>query len=187
MTITTVPYRPSKLSQTHPPHSPIPVLAIETRPTVQQTPNRSLSRSAIGSAPPSPPPPKPLVWVWTCHLCHRIYPIGATRRCLEDGHLFCAGVSEVRRPSRQSGATPVFRRHAACSSEFDYAGWKSWGEWRRRQQQQQQRLGARVDSGGDGVRGARGCGDGCDYPSECRWVAAQALPLAVVRPSKAGL
>ncbi|KAI6713815.1 hypothetical protein JHW43_003666 [Diplocarpon mali] len=48
---------------------------------------------------PSPPlpaeylataPPLPYPWIWRCHLCHSVYRLGVTRRCLEDGHLFCS-------------------------------------------------------------------------------------------------
>ncbi|KAF2456941.1 hypothetical protein BDY21DRAFT_269818, partial [Lineolata rhizophorae] len=37
----------------------------------------------------APPPQAPLPWLWQCHLCQRMYPLGTTRRCLEDGHYFC--------------------------------------------------------------------------------------------------
>lgn len=67
-------------------------------------------------------------WLWACHICHRQYNLSVTRRCLDDGHYFCAGTSVVR--SRKDG-TKKLRRHKACASEFDYAGWKDWGVWKR--------------------------------------------------------
>lgn len=67
-------------------------------------------------------------WLWACHICHRQYNLSVTRRCLDDGHYFCAGTSVVR--SRRDG-TKKLRRHKACASEFDYAGWKEWGVWKR--------------------------------------------------------
>jgi hypothetical protein len=67
-------------------------------------------------------------WLWVCHMCHRQYNLSVTRRCLDDGHYFCAGISVVR--SRKDGSRRL-RRHKACASEFDYAGWKDWGVWNR--------------------------------------------------------
>jgi hypothetical protein len=67
-------------------------------------------------------------WLWACHLCNRQYNLSVTRRCLDDGHYFCAGTSVVR--SRKDGSRRL-RRHKACASEFDYAGWKDWGVWKR--------------------------------------------------------
>ncbi|KAG9241991.1 hypothetical protein BJ878DRAFT_391290, partial [Calycina marina] len=34
-------------------------------------------------------PSSPYHWVWRCHICHTVYRLGVTRRCLEDGHFFC--------------------------------------------------------------------------------------------------
>jgi hypothetical protein len=61
-------------------------------------------------------------------MCHRQYNFSVTRRCLDDGHYFCAGTSVVR--SRKDGSRRL-RRHKACASEFDYAGWKDRGVWKR--------------------------------------------------------
>lgn len=102
------------------------------------------------NAHPAPPPP-PQQWLWTCHLCHSRYPLAATRRCLHDGHLFCAGVAVSKR-------TGAVRKRVACSSEFDYVGWKAWGEWRRETQPHTCKRSAGKD-----------CHDDCSYPSECRW------------------
>ncbi|KAF2274840.1 uncharacterized protein EI97DRAFT_434745 [Westerdykella ornata] len=84
------------------------------------------------------PSPSPLRWLWQCHNCHRTYPLSVTRRCLEDGHFFCAGTTTLKcwRKSvnpRSGGRGNKARvlRHKACGSEFDYLGWKEWGRWRR--------------------------------------------------------
>lgn len=97
-------------------------------------------------------------WVWTCHLCRSKYPLAATRRCLDDGHHFCAGTSIDRRNGR-------IKKHNACSSEFDYAGWKAYGDWRRSYNQEEKP---------DFVHGSKDCSEHCDYPSECRWTAKRA-------------
>jgi len=95
-------------------------------------------------------PSKPLSWLWACHICRRSYPLSVTRRCLEDGHFFCAGFSQVK--LRKSEKT-VIRRHRACSSEFDYVAWREYGGWKRA-------------SATDSM--AAGCWSNCDFPSECR-------------------
>ena len=77
----------------------------------------------------SPPPTEPLNWLWQCHICNRVYQLGVTRRCLDDGHNFCAGTTTVKR-SKRTGYRKT-TRHKACASEFDYQGWKAWGVWRR--------------------------------------------------------
>ena len=76
-------------------------------------------------------------------------------------------------------------RHKACASEFDYAGWKVWGAWRRDCGEQRAAAGALVgllDEGGEATgmgwwgkdaeedrRRCKDCWGRCDYPSECRW------------------
>jgi hypothetical protein len=129
-------------------------------------------------------PLPPLLWLWTCHVCKRTYPLGATRRCLEDGHFFCAGISEIKRPRRGSQAAaaaatsaPMFRRHTPCSSEFDYAGWKTWGEWRRGKLDMAA-LTQRVERGRSH---GGGCADYCDFPSQCRRRQSAALALDAVK------
>lgn len=97
-------------------------------------------------------------WVWTCHLCRSRYPLAATRRCLDDGHPFCAGTSIDRRNGR-------IKKHNACGSEFDYTGWKAYGDWRRSYNQEEKP---------DFVHGSKDCSKHCDYPSECRWTAKRA-------------
>lgn len=96
-------------------------------------------------------------WTWTCHKCGCRYSLATTRRCLNDGHIFCQGVTEVKRPlsafnrpmksplftgdparpATASAAKPSvgyvkqYKKHKACDSAFDYQGWAAWGEWRR--------------------------------------------------------
>lgn len=113
---------------------------------------RHLSDSSTGSENwirMEPPPDVPTAWVWTCHLCHSKYPLGVTRRCLVDGHYYCSG--ETNRPSLRKR-----KRKSACSSEFDYAAWNEWGEWRRE-----------VLSRMKNAQVLNGC-DKCDFPSQCR-------------------
>ena len=107
---------------------------------------------------PDTPPKTPMPWVWTCHLCRAHYPLGATRRCLEDGHYFCAGTST----DRQTGK---IKKHNACKSEFDYTGWTAYGDWRRRHHGEDKP---------DFVHGSKDCSKHCDHPSECRWTAKRA-------------
>ena len=106
---------------------------------------------------PPPPPEKPMDWMWICHLCHSRYALGVTRRCLVDGHYYCSGESD--KPSLRKKKKPK-----ACSSEFDYAAWKQWGEWRRK-----------VLRAIHNERVFKGC-EYCDFPSQCRY-AADAHPL----------
>ena len=93
-------------------------------------------------------PVNPGRWTWRCHVCHAQYPLGATRRCLVDGHYLCAG--EIKE-SRRSGK---LRRKNACSSDFDYKGWYLYSL--RRETLNRKR---RVES--------RGCSSNCFHPSEC--------------------
>src|ERR1700742_2616631 len=97
---------------------------------------------------PPPPAEKPMSWIWICHLCHSRYALGVTRRCLVDGHHYCSGESD--KPSIRKK-----KKHKACSSEFDYASWKLWGEWRRK-----------VLRKIHNERAFKGC-EYCDFPSQC--------------------
>lgn len=89
-------------------------------------------------------------WIWSCHKCHTRYPLGATRRCLNDGHYFCGGTTV----DKISGKV---KKHRACVSEFDYSGWENFGRWKRA-------------TSGQVVRsGSKHCEDECDFPSSCHW------------------
>ncbi|KAI6352250.1 hypothetical protein MCOR25_009471 [Pyricularia grisea] len=115
---------------------------------------------------PAPPPPAPYPWVWKCHSCHSTYRLGTTRRCLECGHEMCSSASETTSRSRQSptkaGRRANKRRRTGgpCRSEFDYAGWAAWGDWKRGRLTAEAKDAAFVD-------GSYSCADYCDYPSEC--------------------
>ena len=97
-----------------------------------------------------PPPERPMAWIWICHLCHSRYALGVTRRCLIDGHYYCSG--EIDKPSIKKT-----KKHKACSSEFDYASWTAWGDWRRKALRTIHN-----------ERVFKGC-DYCDFPSQCRY------------------
>lgn len=122
LTITPAPFRSSHL--TIPPSPFSPKIPISPNPKPQTKP----ASPKIALTTP-PPPAEPLKWLWQCHCCARIYHLGTTRRCLDDGHYFCAGAPVTKR-DRKTGLK-VTRKSRACASEFDYQGWKSWGNWRR--------------------------------------------------------
>lgn len=98
---------------------------------------------------PSPPPSDPLAWVWQCHLCRSRWPLGVTRRCLVDGHLYCSGDTSQPNLKKKKGQS--------CSSEFDYVGWKDWGAWKRNALKTISN--PRIPSG---------C-ERCEFPSQCRY------------------
>ena len=89
-------------------------------------------------------------WIWSCHKCHTRYLLGATRRCLNDGHYFCGGITVDKFTGRA-------KKHRACVSEFDYIGWEEFSEWKRATTGQISRL------------GSRHCEDECNFPSSCHW------------------
>lgn len=176
LAIPSSPFSP-KLPITPPPHPPVP-----TRPSIAALPETH--RPA--------PPSEPLHWLWQCHKCSRVYQLGVTRRCLDDGHYFCSGTTTVR---RKKGSGRKVLRHQACASEFDYQGWKAWGAWRRDVAQRVQdaaeleafmngdedvpmplslpgrKVSALTTTGleGKGSHVHKDCWGNCDYPSECRW------------------
>lgn len=124
------PLVPSPLSHPVSPFSPLSPLL----PTLRNVFNQSHTPAPISSPPTSnvaPTPDSPLPWLWACHSCYTSYPLGATRRCLDDGHTFCAGVSSVKRRGRNGVRKERRRRSRACGSEFDYTGWKAWSRWRK--------------------------------------------------------
>ena len=102
----------------------------------------------------SPEPVKPLAWIWQCHLCRTRYPLGVTRRCLHDGHFYCSG--ETDRPNLKKK-----KRGQSCSSEFDYIGWREWGEWKRK-------VLGNLENGIEIKSRASGC-QKCEFPSQCRY------------------
>lgn len=130
LTITPTPFKSSFLAIPPSPFSPLLPITPAAK-IAQQQPKPSSTRTAHikASADLQPPPPEPLHWLWQCHKCNRVYKLGVTRRCLDDGHFFCAGTTVVKRTKRNGYKRTV--RHAACASEFDYQGWKGWGVWRR--------------------------------------------------------
>lgn len=193
LSIASKPYKSSFLAIPPSPFSPkFPLLLPGTPPPKHQTKSRPKIELP-------PPPPEPLNWLWQCHLCNRVYQLGVTRRCLDDGHFFCAGTTTVKRSKRNGYKKTV--RHKACASEFDYQGWKAWSTWRRDVAEQiaaaealedflnDQPMslsvptepaegrwfnGAWAKKGGAENRAARDywrkdCWNACDYPSECRW------------------
>lgn len=193
--IAPVPYRPSRLSVPVSPFSPLSPLT----PTFTAPKPRKFNGASrcTGHSPHTPPPPNPLRWLWQCHMCHQKYPIGATRRCLEDGHFFCSGTTVVK--SSRKGKRNAFKRHQPCASEFDYQGWRGWGEWRRAEQRRYESIlrralldydgdtpmSSRSSSGASTPKwGEKDCWEACSYPSECRWGAhiGTPSPLASPRP-----
>ncbi|OAG03510.1 uncharacterized protein CC84DRAFT_1218825 [Paraphaeosphaeria sporulosa] len=178
------PFKPSYLSLPPSPFSP---------PTPLPLFNPPPPHTLTFPTPSTPsPPPLPLQWLWQCHRCRRTYSLGVTRRCLEDGHTFCAGgVTEVKSWRRPLRAVRV-RRHRACASEFDYRGWKTWGRWKRSGYGRKDSIygdeecfpssspseGSIEDSHVSMAITAsmtrsrtprKDCWNTCDYPSECRW------------------
>jgi hypothetical protein len=149
--ITPVPFRSSKLAIPPSPFSPLSPLTPASR---SRTP---CSRVRYGLASAESLKFSPLLWMWQCHQCRQTYPLGTTRRCLEDGHHFCSGTSLVN--SRKYGNRRMIKKHSACASEFDYAAWKTIGDWRRE----------RITSVTPSIKTKKDCWHSCNYPSECRW------------------
>lgn len=89
-------------------------------------------------------------WTWVCHLCRSHYPLGATRRCLIDGHRVCRG-----RTVSKDGKTT--RHHRSCRKEFDYLGWRVWGRWRQHKNRNRTFT----------TYKGRNCLHQCDFPTEC--------------------
>lgn len=102
-------------------------------------------------------------WSWSCHKCHTRYPLGATRRCLHDGHNFCGGITT----NQITGKT---KRHKACRSEFDYHGWEILGR----------------STNESSAAGHKDCPNQCDFPSACHWRARQAKQAKQARKPASG-
>ncbi|KAF2233781.1 hypothetical protein EV356DRAFT_196874 [Viridothelium virens] len=169
--ITPTPFQPSRLGIPPSPFSPLSPLTPPPRPSQKSHLDFTKPRTHEHTFPP---PGKPLQWLWKCHICNHVYPLGATRRCLEDGHRFCSGTTVTR--SRRTNGKSKFKRHKPCTSEFDYQGWKRWSAWRREQ------TGYTITRSGTSTpdsaiamspsrssRSHKDCWNRCDYPSECRW------------------
>ncbi|KAG9201492.1 hypothetical protein G6514_005690 [Epicoccum nigrum] len=202
---------PSPLSHPVSPFSPLSPL-LPLLPTLRSLFSQPHAPAPISSPPPTsnstPTPDSPLPWLWTCHSCHHSYPLGATRRCLDDGHTFCAGVSSVRRRGK-NGVRKEKRWSRACGSEFDYTGWKAWSRWRKARDKSGEggttRLSREMEvdiprhgqpDGGEqrasgqkfpvaNQTGAKkkDCWEACTYPSHCRW--GKAVGIHTPSPSKA--
>ena len=117
--------------------------------------------------PPVPFDP-PLPWLWSCHHCHTRYPLGATRRCLHDGHYFCGGTTVSLLTGR-----PI-KRHKACGSEFDYVGWEDMAEWRAASQRAAATAARTYATTMTTTATAEGrkrksCETSCKFPSDCHY------------------
>jgi len=122
---TPAPYKSSQLGIPPSPFSPqFPITPITPPP--RQIPSYESAKAQTACF--SPPPREPLRWLWQCHVCNRVYQLGVTRRCLDDGHFFCAGTTTVKRRKQKKHKIV---RYLACASEFDYPGWELWGMWCR--------------------------------------------------------
>lgn len=106
-----------------------------------------------------PAPPDRMPWIWSCHKCHARYPLGATRRCLHDGHFFCGGMTVDKRTGRT-------KKHKACASEFDYLGWEDYGSWQRKVAGRRSSTNNLLDKPTH-----KHCEKECEFPSACHWKA----------------
>ncbi|KAJ9651184.1 hypothetical protein H2198_009539 [Neophaeococcomyces mojaviensis] len=136
-------------------HNPI----VDSSSQPSKTSNTHRPRAAQIVYPP--PPDKPLSWVWQCHMCRSRYPLSVTRRCLIDGHYYCSGDSNNQRNTKRR------RKAQSCTSEFDYVGWRDWGQWRRKCMALQS-LTNMVARGPGSRLMLTGC-QGCNFPSQCRY------------------
>ena len=158
-----VPSQPSSLRIISGPHSPASPLSPHHSRLHYSTRRNSCAHHMFSPSPRSQAiascPPSPMPWMWSCHKCRTHYLLGATRRCLHDGHYFCGGTTVDRITGR-------VKKHKACSSEFDYIGWKGFGGWKK------------DGFGGCSLVGqSRGkdCEHQCHFPSECHWKAKHAV------------
>ncbi|KAF2195325.1 hypothetical protein K469DRAFT_649146 [Zopfia rhizophila CBS 207.26] len=165
------PFKSSRLAIPPSPFSPrVPI-------TPRYIPTRARTQTFQSHSSSSPPPPSPLQWLWQCHQCQRTYTLGVTRRCLDDGHFFCAGTTTVKTWRKAYKNPKKVRRHKACASEFDYQGWKYWGKWRRSECSDSLIDGSSSSSSSpesesDSIESGptkKNCWINCDFPSECRW------------------
>lgn len=92
-------------------------------------PSLRKASTLLSSSMPPPPPPDPCPWLWRCHSCYTIYRLAVTRRCLNCDHTFCLGDAAGAAATEPQGKKR--KRGGPCKAEFDYAGWKARGAWRR--------------------------------------------------------
>lgn len=129
-----------------------------TRVLEEDSPISSDTRTSL-----PPTPDQPLSWIWICHLCHSRYPLGATRRCLIDGHYYCSG--EANQPNLRKKKK---KKKQSCTSEFDYVAWREWGDWRKKAAKTLKTSRMAHDGG---------CDENCVYPSQCRYPCESKDPL----------
>ena len=85
--------------------------------TPASTPTHKPTIPCIPPKSNPPPPSNPYPWLWKCHLCNSIYRLGVTRRCLEDGHFFCAVVSPPASPVSPTPPRPPVSSSTDALSE----------------------------------------------------------------------
>lgn len=127
---------------------------------------------------PKAVPRNPFPWSWTCHVCGSTYPLGVTRRCLEDGHYFCPSFANRK----------MKKEKAHCSSSFDYIGWNKHNVWRGRARRasysQQKPKPKLLEPRGRKQRSAsdpplnRNCWDQCTFPNACKYSRTISFQLA---------
>ncbi|KAH7064614.1 hypothetical protein B0J12DRAFT_693048 [Macrophomina phaseolina] len=197
LTVTPAPFKPSNLSIPPSPFSPRLPLTPPTSPTRRSS---AASNNKRELPSPSTPPPSPaLKWVWQCHICHRTYPLGATSRCLDDGHYFCSGATTVKTWRARANLKKKVKKHRACASEFDYSGWKAFGQWRRSEEAIRSATFGDATDLSDAAEGQfyhppvslmrtqkatthRDCWNLCDFPSECRWGSQYGVQASTTMP-----
>lgn len=143
------PLQPSNLRFQSGPLSPASPLIPQC--LTNQSPPRKYTDAESSDTPTSDSaPPRPISWIWFCHLCRFSYPLGVTRRCLNDGHVVCVGKTITK-----SGK---IKRHQTCHTEFDFVGWDVWGPWRRNKHRNPP----------VSVYKGNNCSTQCDFPNQCR-------------------
>lgn len=108
-----------------------------------------------------PRPRSPFAFIWRCHLCGARYPLGATRRCLVDGHYYCYGQGTGKNIKRK-------RRGKACPAIFDYHGWEDWNKWREQTRDYNFLFEKEGASPTPATR--TNCWEDCHFPSACRYI-----------------